>query len=274
MLSKDAGAVTDDVTEHLTHLRSALAELAPTLAARLMHAASTEDLATLEEALGCALPPGLRSFYGNTDGDGDAIEGEERIHGLLLGAADCPDWIRAMRWLSAKEAARQLSDYRDTMGATFQRSWVPVATDDNGNAVVLDVDSGALFALDHEDPCMKDDNRIAASLPAFVEALADDLKSGALRCDHNGFYRVIAPHAAPTQPAALLLSLLEERNLIELAPSAQRQDAVAAIDAILAGRGNSAALAQKLAGLLDAATWVDETYASEDVLEVLVEEYR
>jgi cell wall assembly regulator SMI1 len=230
-------------------------------------------LAALEVAFGRTLPADVSSFYAIADGDGPAIEGEEHFRGLLLGPAPCADWIRAMRWLSAADARTVLFECRDTLDEAFRSSWLPVATDDLGNVAVVDADAGTLFAIDHEDPRAKKENRIAESIGAYLSELARDVESGAVECDRDGFFRGVATPST-SEPAAVLLALLVEQGMLELAPGSSMAEAVAAVRPVLASVGSTKALAKQLGEVLESASWVDETFASQEVLELLVAEFR
>jgi len=258
----------------LLALREALGDASPTLAARLSKAAPLRDVVALEAAFGRGLPADLKAFYATTNGDGPAIETDENIHGLLLGATTCAEWLRSMRWLSADEARLHLYECRDTLEDAFRSSWLPIATDDCGNVAIVDAADGSLWGIDVEDPRKKDANRIAPSIEALLHDLVRGFGSGTVQCDKSGFYRVVAPSNAPTEPAAMLLGLLLDRQLVELVPDASMAEAVKSVRAVLTSEGSTAALAQKLGELLDSAPWVDETFASDEVLELLVREFR
>lgn len=258
----------------LLALREALGDASPTLASRLSKAASLRDIAALEAAFGRGLPADLKAFYATTNGDGPAIEAEEGIRGLLLGATSSADWIRAMRWLSVDEARMHLYECRDTLDEAFKASWIPFATDDCGNVAIVDASDGSVYAIDAEDPRKKPGNLIAPSIETLLNDLVRDFAGGTVQCDKGGFYRVVAASNAPTEPAAMLLGLLVDRQLVELVAGCSMGDAVKSVREVLAGEGSTAALAQQLGELLDSAPWVDETFASDEVLELLVREFR
>jgi cell wall assembly regulator SMI1 len=258
----------------LLTLRKALGNASLPLAAQLSKAASLPDVAALEAAFGRGLPDDLKAFYATTNGDGSAIEAEDGIRGLLLGATSCAEWIRSMRWVSADEARMHLYECRDTFDAAFRASWLPFATDDCGNVAIVDAADGSVYGIEAEDPRKKDENRIASSIEELLQGLVRDLESGTIQCDKTGFYRVVASAKSPTEPAAMLLALLVDRQLVELVPGCSMDDAVKAVRKVLAGEGSTASLAQELGEVLDSAPWVDETFASDEVLELLVREFR
>jgi cell wall assembly regulator SMI1 len=261
------------VIDALSRLRDALTVTAPALATRLTKPAGAGAITGLEGALGRALPDELRAFYSVADGDGPTIEDEPDSHGLLFGATQAPRWVRGMRWLSARDAKDELRQCRDTMAESFAPSWIPIAADDNGNFVVVDAESGTLIAIDHESPEPRPENRVASSLVDLLEELVCGIDNGVIRCDRSGLFRTVAPAKAPTDPAAAFIALLVERSLISLAAGRTIDDAAPAVGSILVGRGRTATKAKKLARLFEEASWVDETFASEEVLEVLVEEF-
>jgi cell wall assembly regulator SMI1 len=261
------------VIDALSRLRNALAATAPALAARLERPAAAEALTGLERALGRPIPDELRAFYSVADGDGPVIEDEPDIRGLLLGATQGPLWSRGMRWLSAREAMAELRGGRDTMAESFARSWIPIATDDNGNFVIVDAERGTVFAIDHESPGELLENRVASSVADLLEDLVRGIDAALIRCDRTGLYRIVAPLKAPSDPATAFVDLLLERGLLALASGRTVDDAVPAVRSILTGRGRAATKAKKLALLLEEAPWVDETFASEEVLEVLLDEF-
>jgi cell wall assembly regulator SMI1 len=262
------------VIDALSRLRDALSVTAPALATRLAKPATAGGITGLELALGRALPDELRAFYSVADGDGPTIEDEPDCHGLLFGAAQAPRWVRQMRWLSVRDAKDELRQCRDTIAESFAPSWIPIAADDNGNFVVVDAESGTVMAVDHESPEPRAENRLASSIVELLEEMVRGIDNGIIRCDRTGLFPTVAAATAPTDPATVFVTLLVERGLLALAAGRTIDDAAPAVRIILVGRGRAATKANKLARLFEDASWVDETFASEEVLEVLVEEFR
>lgn len=97
---------------------------------------------------------------------------------------------------------------------------------------------------------------------------------GSVSCDETGCVGDVASSQTRTEPAAMLLSLLLDRALLELVPGCSMEEAVKDVRVVLGGEGSSAALGKKLGELLDSAAWVDESFASDEVLELLVTEFR
>jgi len=273
-MNTERNAISSRVTSALTLLRGALALTAPKLAARLAKPATADAVYGLEHALGRPMPADLQAFYAMADGDGPSIEDEPDIHGLLLGPAQAPRWVRVMRWLSAQQATAELRNCRDTMAESFGSSWVPIATDDNGNFVVVDADRGTVFGIDHEDPVERLENRVALSVVDLLEDLALGLDRGVIKCDRTGLFRIVAPTKTPPDPAMAFVALLVERGVIVLVEGHTVEDAAAPVRGILASRGRTATKARKLAQIFEDASWVDASFASENVLEVLIEEFR
>jgi cell wall assembly regulator SMI1 len=231
-------------------------------------------MSSLERALGMPVPVDLRTFYSVADGDGPAIEDEPDSHGLLLGAVQGPRWIRGMRWLSAQEVSAALWTCRDAMPDAFGPAWIPIASDDNGNFVVVDAQGGGVFVVDHESPEKRPENVLASAIADLLEDLVRGLDSGAIRCDAAGLFRVVAPVVTPPDTAVGLASLLIERGLVVPVQGCGVDDCAAAVRTVLAGRGRAKTKAKKLLRLLEEAPWVDEIFATEELLEIFVDEFQ
>jgi cell wall assembly regulator SMI1 len=254
-----------------------LARNAPRVLRALRAPANDAALARVGRALGRALPVAIADAYRAHDG----VRDEQNA---WLGAVRVPDdarWVRYMWLLSANEALARWHFMRD-LGISWAEALLPIAADAGGNVVVVNLDDGRCGAWDHETAEVI---QLASDFGAWMGALAEDMSTGLVVAgseddDEEATLTLLAapapararrPVVAPDRPARVLLELLLERRFIALAAGANVEPLVAHLTNALSKR-TAKSRASAVMSLLEESDAVEEIFAEDDWIEVLVSE--
>ena len=256
-----------------------LGKQAPNVLALLREPLDDAGLAKLEAAAGHALPSSLVETYRAHDG----AMGE---HPTILGALRVPRaalWARHMSWLSADRCVGSLRFMRE-LAEPWPPALLPIADDDAGNLIVVDLVSGAVSAWDHED---KATTLLAADLTTWMTQLADDMEAhlvvaGSAHDGNDDALELLDAPAGPPAPPPVILpdraarvfvEVLVEKRFVALEKGADLEPLIAELTTALAA---TSAKDRKRAviALLEASDAIDEIFVTDDKLEGLVEEIR
>jgi cell wall assembly regulator SMI1 len=213
-----------------------------------------------------------------------AREGRSSILALLP-VSPATEWARSCEWHSSWISREELATWQSALGAADERGeedddegvpgwpsrWMPIGRDGGGNAVVVSLESGELFAFDHEvgEPVS------LTMLGSFLVELELDLRAGLVGDDDEGALHRgeraarPAPKRAQHDEAASLMALLAEKNLVDLAPTASLREALGAALAVKSRKARDKKVMSVLYGHDDVA----EVFADDDVLAVILDEF-
>lgn len=256
-----------------------LVKHAPDVLALLREPLDDAGLAKLESAAGQALPPSLVEAYRAHDG----AMGE---HATILGAVRAPKavlWARHMSWLSADRAVGSLRYMRE-LSETWPKALLPVADDDVGNLIVVELDTGVVSAWDHEDRCT---TRLADDFGTWMTQLADDMDAQLVVAgnadgdSYDALELLDAPAGPPAPPPVILpdraarvfVEVLVEKKFAVLHKKANVEPLIAALTDALTIKG-AASRKSKVIALLEESDAIDEIFADDDKLGGLVDEIR
>lgn len=251
-----------------------LQEHAPAVFAQLRPPVKSADVERLEATLGRRLPGGLLEAYRAHDG---AIEDATTI----FGAARAPKkalWARYMYWLSIERVREQLAFMRDL--GEFPGELLPIAEDAGGNLIVVDVDSGAVGAWDHEEWSV---TPLAPDFAAWMGNLADDMEANLVATDEEDEdfpalmlldrprVEATAPQITPDRPARVLVAVMLERKMIALAKKADIEPLIKELTGALEQEDPDERL-EKVVAILEDNAAIEELFADDDTIEELLEE--
>jgi cell wall assembly regulator SMI1 len=175
-------------------IESWLGKNAPEVLADLQPGASDAALAGLSKTVGAALPEGFRAVYAGHDGQGG--------HGpalvppwQLLPIADIPREWTLMKGLLDRGtfAGTPAVAVGPVQAVWWHPGWIPVGANGDGDLVCLDLapapggEVGQILVFLHTHEKRE---RIAASLPAWLEAFAGELERGLYRLEDGELVRV------------------------------------------------------------------------------------
>ena len=231
---------------------------------------------------------GVRRLDPAVDATYAAHDGAKGSRPSLLGLLPFPPdeaWAASCEWHSSWVSREELATWQDAIGSEkatcgelygeddtpgWLSRWLPMGRDGGGNAVMVDLGSGELFAFDHEvaKPVF------IATLAAFLMGLEVDLRNDAIGEDDQGdFTRDLAgaasrPFRKKPDYVDTLLALLVERTLIAIEPSEALRDA---LRSALEQSGKTRT--KRIIALLYEHPDVTEVFADDDVLAVLLDEF-
>jgi SMI1-KNR4 cell-wall len=183
-----------------------------------------------------------------------------------------------MWWLPIDGAIGQLALLRDI--GDWPEELLPIAADGGGNLIVVDVATGRVSAWDHEDWST---TALADDFGAWMTHLADDMDAnlvvaGSIDDDEEDAIMLLdappspaaAPHIAPDRAARVLLACLLERRLVAVAGE-DVEGLIAQLHGALATK-SPAQRRRRVIAVLEESASIDEIFATDDVLGVLVDE--
>jgi hypothetical protein len=221
---------------------------------------------------GVRLHPAVEATYRAHDG----AKGERRSLIALVPFGEQGAWANMCNWHSSWIAREELAVWRDALGTDEEEGgwparWLPIGRDGGGNAVVLSLGSGELFAWDHEGS----EPIYGPTLGAFLVTLARDLVEDRVGEDEDGEPTrdlVAAPASAAQRaadPVASFVQLLVERKFAELSLTDELSSALRTA----LSRKTARARKKAVIDVLHAHPDVADVYADDEVLEVLVDEF-
>jgi cell wall assembly regulator SMI1 len=159
---RPAAAQTADLPELLARLDAWLQKHRAGYHQGLQPPARADDLADLEKALGFSVPAELRTWLGWHDGQGEDLIGAFR---------------ESWKLMSARQIAETCSDLVADPEAGWQRGWVPVLDDDQGDYTCLDTQTAG-HPVREVWRGQKDHPPVAPSLAAWTTAFVADVEAG------------------------------------------------------------------------------------------------
>jgi cell wall assembly regulator SMI1 len=248
-----------------------LAKNAPNVLEKLRPPAPAAALAKLEKILGRPLPVGVADAYRAHDG----AAGE---NSTIFGAVRVPkrhEWARLMWWLPLEEAYARLKFMEDL--GEWPEGQFPIAEDAGGNLLLVDLASGIVGAWDHENwntkELAKDFGELMTNLAADMEAM---LVVTAEEEEEDDALELLDKPAvpaeqdvAPDRAARELIEVMIERRVLALRERFDVEPLIAELaEALESGERRKA----KVIDVLEESEVVDEVFADDETIEILLDE--
>ena len=164
--------------------------------------ATTEEIATLAQAIGAELPPELVAVYQVHNGQDEECDASglfpigEDFGDMAHGFAPIETALNIHEMMcelleSGDVEAGEETEHRSIKTAGWNRLWVPVAHDGGGDYHCVDLDPGPEGAVGQVITAGEGDQIVVAeSLGAWLKTLADDMDRGMVSVDEEyGLFR-------------------------------------------------------------------------------------
>lgn len=251
-----------------------LEQNAPEVLAQLSPPASADSVAKLERALERKLPADVREAFLAHDG---ALEDATTIFGAIRTPKEAR-YARLMCWLSIERVAEQLAFLRDL--GEFPEELLPIGEDAGGNLLVVNLDTGAISAWDHEDWST---TTIAKDMNALATNLADDMDANLVTVDEEDEDfpalvlldkpppKLAVPQITEDRPARVLVAVMLERRMIALTKGRDIEKLIVELTAALA-LNDAIKRRERVVEVLEENPAVDELFADDETIDALLEE--
>ncbi|AKT40454.1 SMI1/KNR4 family protein [Chondromyces crocatus] len=249
---------------------------APFIGQQLSGPATVEALHALERSVRAPVPASLKEAYFAHDG-----AREERP--TVFAAARVPreaEWARWMWWLPMYKA-RARHQFMLDLGIGWSDRWLPFGEDAGGNVLYVDLRSGEVFAWDHETG---EGILVAPDLRTWMTWLADDMDARLVASRPDAEEEdltlldaplaplPVAPAVTAARTARSFLEVLEERGLVAVDEGMDQKSLLDALSTALAIRNAEKRRARTIA-VLESEAAVEEIFADNEVLSVLIDEF-